>query len=104
MSSCPIARVTRNLVAIGAALDQHREDCGDRVLGIALNPVDHRELAVAEIWGLPVLAWDDVGAGDFRVLCEANGSLIPQLETFEDLLDYWTYRLQPPPPDDSMAA
>jgi hypothetical protein len=90
---------------MAAALDDHREKCGDRVLGIALNPVDHDELLVAEVWGVPVLAWDNVEAGGFRFLCEAMGALIPQIDTFEDLLEHWTYRLQPTPPsDDSIAA
>ena len=51
---------------------------------------------MAELWGLPVLAWTEVEDGRYRLLCEAVGVLIPQLDTAEDLLDYWACRLEPP--------
>ena len=103
MSSCPIARITRILDGATEAFDAHERECGDRVVGVALHPDDHAELSIAELWGLPVLAWDVIPKGTFRLLCEALGVLIPQLDTFEELLDHWTYQLERPA-DDSLAA
>jgi hypothetical protein len=33
------------------------------MVGLALNPHDHAELSVVELWGLPVLAWTEVARG-----------------------------------------
>ena len=96
MASCPIARTTRILLGADEAFEAHAQDCGDRVVAIALSPADHDHLLIAEMWGLPVLAWDDVPDGTLRLLCEAEGVLIPQVHTFEDVLDRWTYHLQRP--------
>jgi hypothetical protein len=105
MSSCPIARVARVLEGVRDALDAHARDCGDRVLGVAVHPEDHGELLVAELWGLPVLAWEDVAQGRFRLLCEAQCVLIPQVDTCEELLDRWNYHLErSASSDDSLAA
>jgi hypothetical protein len=93
MVGCSIARVTRVVEGVRQALSAHARDCGDRVLGIALHPNDHEELCIAELWGLPVLGWDDMPEGKVRVLCERAGVLIPDVETFEELLDRWTYHL-----------
>jgi len=79
-----------------ANLDDHAERCGDRVTGIALSPTDHEELGIAEFCGIPVLSWEDVPEGRHRLLCEADGVLIPSIETFEELADRWRYDLQPP--------
>lgn len=95
MGPCPIARVTRVLQGIREALHHHASNCGDHVVGIALHPSDHDDLSIAELWGLPVLAWDEVPAGDLRLLCDASGVLIPELHTFEELLEHWTYRSAP---------
>jgi hypothetical protein len=94
MPSCPIARVTRVLEGVRDALDTHSRECGDRVLGVALHPEDHGELSVAEMWGLPVLAWEEVPQGTLRLLCEARGVLIPQVDTCQELLDRWNYHLE----------
>jgi hypothetical protein len=105
MAGCPIGRVTRVVEGVRQALSSHARDCGDRVLGIALHTDDHRELCIAELWGLPVLAWDDMPEGTVRVLCESAGVLIPDVETFKELLDRWTYQLGLPlSPDDRPAA
>lgn len=76
----------------------HAANCGDRVLGIALSPDDHRELQIVELWGLPVLAWDEVPAGRYRLLCEATVVLIPDVDTVQELFDRWTYDLPRPMP------
>lgn len=81
------------LEGIRDALREHDIACGDVVRGIALDPNDHSELGLAELWGIPALAWDDVPAGQFRLLCDAQGLLIPQVETVEELLERWTYHL-----------
>ena len=105
MPSCPIARVTRVLEGVRDALDAHARECGDRVLGVALHPDDHDELSIAEMWGLPVLAWEEVPEGTLRLLCEARGVLIPQVDTCQELLDRWNYHLErPASPQDPLAA
>jgi hypothetical protein len=96
MPSCSIARVTRVLDGVRDALAAHARECGDRVLGVALHPEDHGELSVAEMWGLPVLAWEDVPQGSLRLLCEARGVLIPRVDTCQELLDRWNYHLERP--------
>ncbi|HEV7808404.1 MAG TPA: hypothetical protein VGO80_21535 [Solirubrobacteraceae bacterium] len=87
----------RILEGLRECFDYHAASCGDRVLAIAISDEDWDELQVAEIWGLPVLAWDEVEKGRLQLLCEANGRLIPPHDTLEDLLNHWNYRLQPPP-------
>jgi hypothetical protein len=94
MSECPVHRVVKILVGLRADLEAHAAACGDRVTGIALHPEDHRELCIAEVWGLPVLAWTEVERGNYRFLCEANGVLIPNVETVDELLERWAYDLQ----------
>ena len=64
------------------------------MLAIGIHPADFDELAMAELWGLPVLAWAEIPQGAMRLLCEAWIVLIPEVETFEDVLDHWTNRLQ----------
>jgi len=82
------------------ALDTHARDCGDRVLGVALHPEDHAELLIVELWGLPVLAWQEVTKGKLRLLCEAHEVLIPPVDTCEELLDRWQHHLERPVPSD----
>lgn len=96
MSSCPIARVTRVLEGARDALETHALECGDRALGLALHPDDHDELSIAEMWGLPVLAWEEVPQGTLRLLCGARGVLISQVDTCQELLDRWNYHLERP--------
>ena len=105
MPSCPIARVTRVLEGVRDALDAHARECGDRVLGVALHPDDHDELSIAEMWGLPVLAWEEVPEATVRLLCESGGVLIPEVDTCQELLDRWNYHLErPASSEDSLAA
>ena len=55
--------------------------------------------------GLPVLAWEEVPQGTLRLLCEARGVLIPQVDTCQELLDRWNYHLErPASSEDSLAA
>lgn len=96
MPSCPSERIVKILAGVRADLEKHANRCGDRVLAIALSPSDHSELGIAEIWGLPVLAWGEVTDGRYRVLCEAEGVLIPNVETVDELRDRWAYDLQRP--------
>ena len=96
-SVCPIPRVTRVLLGLEQAFESHAQRCGDRVVAIALHPSDHESLWIVEIWGVPVLAWDEVNRGQLRLLCDAEGVLIQEVHTVDDLLDQWTYH--PPHPD-----
>jgi hypothetical protein len=98
VQQCPIERVTRILGGVHAALEDHNRDCGDRIVGIALHPDDHERLSIVELWGLPVLAWDLVEPGRLRLLCDATGTLIPPVDTYEDLIERWSYHLEVPPP------
>lgn len=91
MDSCPIERVTRVVGRGREVLDVHREQCGDRVLAFVLNPEDHDALAIAELWGIPVLQGEQVEAGKLHLLCESVSVLIPPFETVDDLVDRWTY-------------
>lgn len=93
MSSCSSVRVARFVTVLREAFDAHASDCGDRVAAVALHPDDHDSMAVAEVWGVPVMAFDDVAAGSFRLLCDATGVLIPEVETVNDLLERWTFQL-----------
>ncbi len=99
-----LQRITRVLTKIRTDLDDHACACGDRVLGIALHPDDHAELGLVEMFGLPVLAWDEVERGVLKMLCEAEGRLIPRVETAEELLEHCTYSLRPPDSQDSSLA
>lgn len=96
MMSCPSPRAVKILVGLRADIEKHAQACGDRVLAIALSPSDHRQLSIAEIWGLPVLAWAEVDDGKYRLMCEAEGLLIPNVDTVDELLDRWAYDLQRP--------
>lgn len=86
-----LARVTQGF---RESLVHHDSHCGDRVAGIALNPEDHAKLGLAELWGLPVLAWDHVHQGRVQLLCDAFCVVIPQIETAEELIERWTYQLE----------
>jgi hypothetical protein len=102
---CPIARITRVIAGFADAFDVHARECGDRVVGVALNATDHDELALVELWGLPVLATAEVEQGNSKLLCEAEGVLIPPIETGQDLVDHWRYQLERPlPAEDRLAA
>lgn len=105
MGDCPTPRITRIIPGIREAIEIHARDCGDRIAAIALNPVDHAALSIAEIWGLPVLAWGEVEPEAFKVLCEASGTLIPDVDNPEELMDRWKYHLRPgDSPSGSVAA
>jgi hypothetical protein len=93
-----LERIVRVLLGLQATFDDHAATCGDRVLAIALSDVDWDELGVAEIWGLPVLAWDDIEPGRVKLLCEAEGRLIPPIDTVEDLRELWDYGIRPAAP------
>jgi hypothetical protein len=72
-------------------LDIHTRDCGDRVLAFVLHPADHEAMAIAELWGIPVLRGEDTSIGKVDLLCESNSVLIPPFETVDDLVDRWAY-------------
>ncbi len=90
-----LQRIVRVLLGLQASFDNHTATCGDRVLAIALSGIDWDELGVAEIWGLPVLAWEDIEPGRVKLLCEKEGHLIPQIDTVDDLTDIWDYGICP---------
>ena len=56
------------------------------------------------MWGLPVLAREQVPPGNLRLLCEALGVLIPEVDTCQALLDRWNYHLERPSSDGQLAA
>lgn len=80
---------------LNQAIEAHADDCGDRVVGVALSPKDFNGFQVAEFWGLPVLEWDEVDDDCFRLLCETTGTLMPDLETVDEFEEYCRYRLKP---------
>jgi hypothetical protein len=104
MTSCSIAQVVLALDSARTALEEHARDCGDRVVGVALDPGTHAELLIVEFWGLPVLAWKEVTPGKLWLLCDAQCVLIPPVDTWEELLDRWQYHLQGPAADGPLAA
>lgn len=65
-------------------------------MAIALSEADFESLEIAEIWGLPVLAWSEVEPGRVKLLCQRESRLVPPHETVEDLIEAWDYRLQSP--------
>lgn len=85
MSRSPVNRVAKLLMQGHQVLEKHARECPDRVLAFALHPADHEALAVVELWGIPVLGWDQVDKGRLRLLCEADGVLIPPFETVADI-------------------
>jgi hypothetical protein len=91
-----LQRIVRILGGLRGCFDDHASRCDHRVVAIALSDSDWEELQIAEIWGLPVLAWEDVQPGRVQLLCEANCMLIPPYDNLADLQDVWNYRLQPP--------
>lgn len=103
MADSRLERLARILTDLGPRLAWHAESCGDRVVGIAISDQDFDELEIAEIWGAPVLASDEVDHGRLELLCEANCRLIPPHDTVEDILEHCHYRLQPPRPSQDAA-
>jgi hypothetical protein len=84
--------VFESSLGVRDSIHEHAESCGDRVTAIALHPDDFEELALVEIWGLPVLAWGEIPRGGFRLLCDAEGHLIEQVHTVDELLERWASR------------
>jgi hypothetical protein len=75
----------------------HARDRGDRALAFALSHEDHDAMAIVELWGLPVLGWEAVAPGTLKLLCAAEGVLIPPFDTVEDLVDRWEHHLTTAP-------
>lgn len=96
MARLAMSRIVRVIDGVRANIEKHDETCGDRVTGVALHPSDHDELKLVEVWGLPVLSWGEVEAGRCELLCEAKGVLTPDINTFEELDDHWTFALPRP--------
>jgi hypothetical protein len=96
MSRPQLLRTIRVLDSLAASFAHHAETCGDWVMAIALGDADFEDLELVEVWGLPVLAWDEVGAGRVKLLCQRESRLVPPHDTLEDLIESWEYRLQPP--------
>jgi hypothetical protein len=87
------SRLIRVVEGIRVALCDHDASCGDPVRGVALSTEDHDQLRLVEVWGIPVLTWEDVAQGQFRLLCDRHGVLIPQVDTVDEVLERWTYHL-----------
>jgi hypothetical protein len=64
-----------------AALEQHASECGDEVHAVLLNPGNFELLGIAELWGILVLACDDVPPKRARIFCERLGRLEPVEDT-----------------------
>lgn len=62
----------KNLIAIRAALDDHNSDCPMPARAILLNPVDHHLLGWDELWGVPVVADDQVRVKRIVIDCEGS--------------------------------
>jgi hypothetical protein len=54
-----------------AALTDHTTRCGDEVHALAINSANFDLLDLTELWGIPVLAWDEVPPMRVRLLCES---------------------------------
>ena len=96
MARARLMRTIRVLDGLTTSFALHAETCGDWVTAIALSETDFETLEIAEIWGLPVLAWSEVGPGRVKLLCQRESRLVPPHETVEDLIEAWDFRLQPP--------
>ncbi|MFI4984666.1 MAG: hypothetical protein ACHQAV_01605 [Solirubrobacterales bacterium] len=97
MPRARLLRIIRILDGLTESFANHAETCGDWVTAIAFSEADFESLKIAEIWGLPVLAWDEVDPGRVKLLCQRESRLVPPHDTVEDLIESWEYRLQPPP-------
>lgn len=71
------------LRAIRSGIDQHNQSCPLPPKAILLNPGNHELFGWDELWGLPVLADENVAPRRFRIECD--GSTINLEEEFEQL-------------------
>ena len=92
----PLVRATKIMQGVREDLLAHAGECGDRVLGVALSPTDFDQLQLVELWELPVLSWSKLDPGRYRLLCEADGELVPQFGTVDEMVEYWACSLDPP--------
>jgi hypothetical protein len=74
MSAKPATVIRRfdvvNLIAMRNALDRHNAACSKRANAIHLNPIDHGLLRWEALWGLPLVADDDVRVKYFKIECD----------------------------------
>lgn len=96
--SARLERLAKIVEGLRENLAQHDRDCDDWVSLIALHPDDLDDLKVVEMWGIPVVGWDDVPLGNVRILCEGKGFAVPEYSTFEELQETWKYALPRPEP------
>jgi hypothetical protein len=104
VASDRLQRIVRIVDGLHDSFVDHETRCGDWVSAVAISNADFDELMIVDIWGLPVLAWDEVDLGKVRLLCEAVGTVVPPHDTVDDLQDIWHSRLQPPSEDPQAAA
>jgi hypothetical protein len=90
--------VVKVVAGISCSLDEHARGCCEWVSAIALHPSDYKRLGIVEVWGLPVLAWDHVTLGCLQILCDAQGVLVPQYDTAEEVLAHAEHQLRRPAP------
>lgn len=62
------------------------------MVGILISEDDFRDLEAAEIWGIPLLWEPGRESLSVKLICEADSILTPQLDTVEELQQYWRSR------------
>jgi hypothetical protein len=65
------------------ALDSHNARCSEPAHAILLNPIDHGLLGWDELWGLPVVASEDVKIKRIRIECDGEASDEVEREVIE---------------------
>jgi hypothetical protein len=61
-----------NIKTIRAAVEDHNKTCKIPARAILLNPVEHEQLGIIDVWGIPVCADERQRRGFFRVDCEGS--------------------------------
>lgn len=84
--SPPWSRLIALLEALPGYLDHHEGRCAEYIQYLAMHPEDFEGLGVVEIWGIQVVAYEDVTKGTLRVLCDDQGCGVPDIETADELL------------------
>lgn len=73
-----------NLIAIRRALDRHNSRCPMEAEAILLHPYDHGLMGYDELWGIQVVADEDVPVKRCRIKCHGSAETID-----EELAEYF---------------
>lgn len=73
----------QNITVMRRALYQHNRNCPMPAKSFRMNPVDFRRFGIQMIWGIPVVADEEVEVKRFRLECEGSAHGI------EQVLDDW---------------